>query len=244
MSTQLEKAVAYIKSGDKQAGKAVLLRILKTDPANSRAWMYMSAVVNKPEMKRKCLEEAIELQPNNEMARNALAKLNQKYPPPALPEETAVLDNEEQWLPESFREVTPTIKPIPSITPPQHPHSQPNPPPTKAHHDKTERIALLEASIIRELARYRSPKDIAKNLAEKGMDYNQALGLVLFVSQKRKRPIALRRLSIVLLIAVPTFIWGVLLIASVSRFIYGLPLVISSIVGTAIVLKDVVLGDR
>lgn len=237
MSDQLKQAVAHIKSGDKKAGETILLSLLKQDPTNSRAWLYLSAVVNTPEKKRQCLAEAIKHDPANETARNVLAKLNQKHPPPPLYAETEPYEDEEIWLPDSFKTVPPVTVPEPIV-------SQPVATETAADQAQ-QRETAWESVVVRDLAAYRRPQDIATKLAERGMDYNQALGFVLYVSRKKKRQIAIRRMPITLLIAIPTFFTGIMfwLTAITPRgLVLGLAMVISSIVGTMVVLKDIFSG--
>jgi Tfp pilus assembly protein PilF len=52
VSDQLQKAIALIKSGDKQNGKQLLTEILKTESQNEAAWLWMSSVVDKDEEQR------------------------------------------------------------------------------------------------------------------------------------------------------------------------------------------------
>lgn len=238
MSTQLKQALAHIKSGDKQAGKKILLSLLKQDPTNSRAWLYLSAAVNTPEKKRQCLEAALEHDPNNEPARQALAKLNQKYLPPPLYEETAVShQDDEMWLPDSFKNV-PSI-PEPQIQEPR----LPQPSTTIKTEAQKHREQMVENSIVRSLAAYRRPQEIAKDLAEKGMDYNQALGYVLYVSRKKKREIALRRMPLIFTLSAIIFIVGIATFLTAITFrgiIVGFAMMTSSLAGVWLVVKDLI----
>ncbi|HFQ93686.1 MAG TPA: hypothetical protein ENK32_06730 [Anaerolineae bacterium] len=75
MNTLMQHAVTAIKNGDKATGKALLLQLLKEDPDNDRAWVWMSAVMDSSDMRRQCLEEALKHNPNNQIARKELQKL-------------------------------------------------------------------------------------------------------------------------------------------------------------------------
>lgn len=241
MSVQLKQAVAHIKSGDKQAGKTILLSLLKQDPTNSRAWLYLSAVVNTPEKKRQCLEEAIEHDPDNETARKALVKLNQKYPPPPFYAEMAVSDDEEIWLPDSFK--TASLIPEPQVSSPVQPQTATN---FSIADEQKQRTRTIEASIVRSLATYRRPKDIAQGLAEKGMDYNQAMGYILYVSQKKRREIALRRMPLIFSLSGIIFIVGIatfLTAITIRGVIVGFAMITSSFAGVWLILKDLVAKD-
>jgi Tfp pilus assembly protein PilF len=75
VSDQLQKAIALIKSGDKQNGKQLLAEILKTESQNEAAWLWMSSVMDKDEEQRYCLERALAINPDSVIARRGLARL-------------------------------------------------------------------------------------------------------------------------------------------------------------------------
>lgn len=75
MTQQLQQAIKLIRSGDKAGGKSLLIKILKDEPADDRAWMWMAAAVETDELRRECLEEALRYNPENRSARRALDKL-------------------------------------------------------------------------------------------------------------------------------------------------------------------------
>ncbi len=81
MSDTLEQAIAAIKAGDKSTGGQLLNQVLQTDSRNETAWLWMTAVVGSDEERRKILEHVLSINPDNEAARNSLAKLK----PPASP---------------------------------------------------------------------------------------------------------------------------------------------------------------
>lgn len=78
MPDSLQQAIAAIKSGDKKTGGELLKQILKSDPSNEIAWLWMSQVVNKREDKIRCLERVLKINPDNETAKRGLATLQQK----------------------------------------------------------------------------------------------------------------------------------------------------------------------
>ncbi len=81
---RLKEATAVIRSGDKEAGKELLLDILQDNPENDIAWVWMSAVVDTDDLRLECLEEALKYNPDNRMAQKGVAKLKKKV------QETAV----------------------------------------------------------------------------------------------------------------------------------------------------------
>lgn len=90
MSEKLQQAITLIKSGKKQDGQQILLQIIKSEPDNEQAWLWMSVVVSE-DKRRYCIEKALSINPNNQQAKQALAKLTQveakptSPPPPSSP---------------------------------------------------------------------------------------------------------------------------------------------------------------
>lgn len=78
MSPELKQAVKLIKSGQKEAGKEILLQILSEDERNDTAWLWMSATVDTDELRLECLDEALRINPNNETAKRGHQKLTQR----------------------------------------------------------------------------------------------------------------------------------------------------------------------
>jgi hypothetical protein len=85
--SKLQQAIDLIKAGDKQRGGQLLAEILRTDPEQETAWLWMSGVVDEPDERRYCLEQVLALNPANQLARDGLARLQPA--PPAEPEVTA-----------------------------------------------------------------------------------------------------------------------------------------------------------
>lgn len=84
MSDKLNQAIATIKAGDKQTGGQLLIEILKTEPHNENAWLWMTQVVSKKD-EIKCLERVLKINPDNAIAKKGMARLK--------PVETPNLDN-------------------------------------------------------------------------------------------------------------------------------------------------------
>lgn len=79
-SEKLQQAIGLIKAGDKQRGGQLLAEILRADPGQETAWLWMSGVVDEHDERRYCLEQVLALNPTNQLARNGLARL-QPSPP-------------------------------------------------------------------------------------------------------------------------------------------------------------------
>ncbi|MBN1995276.1 MAG: DUF3592 domain-containing protein [Anaerolineae bacterium] len=91
MSEKLQQAITLIKAGDKQNGQRLLAEILRADPKNENAWLWMSSVVATDEQCRHCLNQVLALNPNNQLAHTGLAKLQQKQAGSSRPPQTAPL---------------------------------------------------------------------------------------------------------------------------------------------------------
>jgi hypothetical protein len=78
MSNKLYQAITAIKRGDKVTGRQLLVEIIKSDPRNEDAWLWMATVVEFDESCQQCLEKVLEINPDNEMAQKGLAILQTK----------------------------------------------------------------------------------------------------------------------------------------------------------------------
>lgn len=84
----LQQAREAIQRGDKQAGKDQLIKILEANPENEVAWLWLSAIVDDPELEKECLERVLEINPQNQVAQKHLNKFQATtatQSPPAQP---------------------------------------------------------------------------------------------------------------------------------------------------------------
>lgn len=72
---KIRNAVQFIKQGDKRNAGIILQEIVKENPSNENAWLYLAYCVAKIEHKRYCLEKIITINPNNLHAQKALKDL-------------------------------------------------------------------------------------------------------------------------------------------------------------------------
>lgn len=92
---KVQQAVALIKSGDRQSGQRLLAEVLRVDPRNETAWLWMSTLVD-AEKQRRCLEKVLSLNPNHPQARELLARL--APPVPITQSSSAPVPEPEVWL--------------------------------------------------------------------------------------------------------------------------------------------------
>ena len=82
-SQLLQQGIAAIQAGQKKEAQALLAQLVKTEPHNSQAWLWLAAAVDQKEQRRYCLRRTLALDPVNSIARQALAQVAE--PPPPLP---------------------------------------------------------------------------------------------------------------------------------------------------------------
>ncbi|MHB0856731.1 MAG: tetratricopeptide repeat protein [Anaerolineae bacterium] len=75
MPTRLKKAIAAIRAGNKTAAIRLLSKLIKDDPQDEDAWIWMARAVDTDSMRRYCLEQALAINPDNETAMRELAWL-------------------------------------------------------------------------------------------------------------------------------------------------------------------------
>lgn len=80
-SEKLSNAIQLIKAGNRQAALPLLKEIIRTDPYDENAWLWLYACVEKVEEKKYCLQKALEINPNNQPARTQLEKLSKSAQP-------------------------------------------------------------------------------------------------------------------------------------------------------------------
>ena len=81
MATLLEQAVADIKAGNTEEGKRLLVEIIRQNPRDENAWLWMTKCVTDIGQKRDCFERVLKVNPQNPHAIEGLRRLNN----PALP---------------------------------------------------------------------------------------------------------------------------------------------------------------
>jgi DNA-binding response OmpR family regulator len=74
----LKQAVAAIKSGDKATGKQLLTQVLKADPRNELAWLWMTEAVDTQDEVMMCLRNVLKINPNSQVAKQRLAVLENR----------------------------------------------------------------------------------------------------------------------------------------------------------------------
>lgn len=100
----LKRGIQAAQAGDKKTAKDLFVQALKQNPRSELAWMWMVSVVDTDKERRFCLQKILEINPNNQRARQALQQMEQ----PAVPD----------WLREASLPEPPTPKATPRPTAP------------------------------------------------------------------------------------------------------------------------------
>ncbi len=78
MSETLQRAITEVRSGDKEIGQRLLAEVIRNDPRNETAWLWMSSAIDSDERRRYCLQRVLALNPQNQTARQRLETLGHK----------------------------------------------------------------------------------------------------------------------------------------------------------------------
>ncbi len=78
------RGIAAAKAGDRDGARRLLQSAIRLEPENEVAWLWLASVARDPQERLFCLERLLQINPNNESARKALASLTgQPEPTPA-----------------------------------------------------------------------------------------------------------------------------------------------------------------
>ncbi len=75
---QFKQAVAAFKDGRREEARDLLMDIVDKDERHEQAWLYLSALVETVEEQQICLENVLEINPNNDRARKGLEKVKEQ----------------------------------------------------------------------------------------------------------------------------------------------------------------------
>ena len=73
---EIAQAVQAIKTKDFSTARKILVAIIKNDPQNEQAWLYLTLCIDDPQQKRDCLQRVLAINPDNEHAHRAQARLS------------------------------------------------------------------------------------------------------------------------------------------------------------------------
>lgn len=76
----LKQGIELIRSGDIPSGLRIMAEIVKQDPQNDMAWVWLSACYTETERKLYCLNRAVRINPRNPLALEGLSHLGEPMP--------------------------------------------------------------------------------------------------------------------------------------------------------------------
>ena len=68
MDDVLQQAITAIRAGDKQTGEGLLAQIIKANPRNELAWMWLGEAVDEVDRKLRCYHRVLAINPHNSQA--------------------------------------------------------------------------------------------------------------------------------------------------------------------------------
>ena len=78
LDTLLKSGIQALKAGNKPEARRIFLHILEQDDRHEMAWLWLSGCVTNPEEQLVCLENVLQINPENRHALQGLAKLRQQ----------------------------------------------------------------------------------------------------------------------------------------------------------------------
>jgi hypothetical protein len=82
LNAMLQSAIQHVKANRKAEARRLLEQIVSVDQMNEQAWLWLSACVETAEEQAICLENVLEINPNNQKARKGLQALQARLSPP------------------------------------------------------------------------------------------------------------------------------------------------------------------
>jgi len=83
LEAMLRSAIEYVKANRKAEARRLLEQIVSVDQMNEQAWLWLSACVDTVEEQTICLENVLDINPNNQKAIKGLQALQARHAPPA-----------------------------------------------------------------------------------------------------------------------------------------------------------------
>ena len=80
---RFDQAIDLIKSGEAERARPILLELLKADPNNESAWLWLVQCLSTPAQRIAALEQCLKHNPNSQRAKWGLAQLKPRQASPA-----------------------------------------------------------------------------------------------------------------------------------------------------------------
>lgn len=145
----LQQAIAALKAGRRKQARAILAHLLRQDPHNEEAWLWLSGAVEQDSERLLCLRQVLAINPNNERARRGVELLLSKgvtLPPLAPAAPPAAPPEHEPHPAEPAGEVQPQaqVEPAEAVPPEAGAKEAPPPPVALVAAGEMEGVAEIE----------------------------------------------------------------------------------------------------
>jgi tetratricopeptide (TPR) repeat protein len=132
--------MVLIKSGQKAQARRKLVQLTLEQPDHELAWLWLSDLLERPEQRRYCLQHVLQINPNNQAARQGLGGQAEPatpgWPSPA-PGDDVQSDGPRLATPRALEQPRPIPAQAPSITPAT------SPPPPSIHRIRSRRLVAI-----------------------------------------------------------------------------------------------------
>jgi len=78
---KMNSGITAFRNGNKKVALQIFSEIVKSDPRNETAWLWLAAGVDDIEQKEFCFTKVLEINPHNENAQKALSQIKKPLPP-------------------------------------------------------------------------------------------------------------------------------------------------------------------
>lgn len=82
MTIDLSQAISLIRSGQKDQARDLLYALLKADPHNEMAWLWLAETLPNDEQRIRALEQCLKAIPESQLARKGLERMRKLQDPP------------------------------------------------------------------------------------------------------------------------------------------------------------------
>jgi len=107
MDDVLKQAMSLIIAGNKKSASELLASVVRSDPKNEMAWLYLSYCVAANDQIEFCLKKTLEINPNNQQAKQALSDMK-------IRNQASSISNVSQQLPTQSQPNQQKVSPRPS----------------------------------------------------------------------------------------------------------------------------------
>jgi len=111
----LQQGIAAARAGRRDEARTLLMQLVEVDERNEQAWLWLAGVITDPHDMRICLDNVLDLNPDNVQAQQGLAWINERYGAPPAPQVDGRADDvaESQVMAASL----PSTQPMPDHPP-------------------------------------------------------------------------------------------------------------------------------